>query len=1153
MEDAMRPVFAPAPAHRLGVALLLLVAAWGLARVGRTEEPARPPRLTAAQQQQLRQAKEQEERFEALWGQGKRGEAIAASAKKLALERQAWGKDHPNLVPSLDILADLQEWVGDFQAARQALQEVLAIRTRQLGKDHWRVADARRALADLRQRAGLTPAERAELREADRLNGRVVHLWRAGRARQVLPLAQKAVAIRGRLLGEEHPEYARSLFNLAAQYEALAQPRPAEALYRRSLQICEKALGKDHPGIVKVLSNLAGLYREQGRYEEAEALAVRGLKIREDTLGKDHDDTGNAMNTLALLYGVQGRFAEAEPLFRRALKIREARLGKDHPRLGTYLNNLAALCLYQGRFAEAEPLWRRALKIQEEHLDRDDPRLATSLSNLGSLYLDQGRYPEAEPLFRRALKIREARLPPNHPHVAQSLNNLAALHRAQGHYAEAAPLILRAVKCYEAQGGNHPDTSHALNNLAWLYRQQGRPAEAEPLYRRALAVAQARGKDHPDVAICLGNLALLSEEQGHYQEAERLHRRSLKICRDRLGPVHPHVATCLQNLAWLYEEQGRHADAVTYFDRALRGQAAYLRLVLPALAAGEQLAFLEANVKFPLAVALALAVARRGDAGVADRSAGWRVNTRALTREALAGPLLLARAAAAPRLRPLLGRLIAVRRQLATRLLAVPLPGQESQRLEQLAALEGRERELTKELGRRSSLLPADRPWVELDQVRKALPADAVFIDVARLDASPARARGKEGAGPAARYAAWVIPPAGRGDVRIVDLGEAAQIEAAVGAAHQALKDVPRSTRGGEAEAERRLQERLRALSRLVLEPLAKPVGRARHWLVSPDGALWLVPWAALPLQGGRYAVEQYQISYLVSGRDLVAAPAPAAPGRALILADPDFDHAPEAPAREEESGPVVRGPRPAGPLPRFARLPGTAAEAKAVAPLLQRYTGARPLVRTGTRAEEGLLKNTRGPRVLLLSTHGYFLEDQNQGRLPAIASRGLKLTGLDLPPPSTGGRGQVLENPLLRCGLALAGANRRARIDADGEDGILTGLEVVGLDLRGTELVVLSACETGLGKVNVGEGVAGLRQAFQLAGAQAVVATLWQIPDRETTALMTAFFTHLANQKGKAEALRRAQLDVIKQRRAKGKAAHPFYWAAFTLTGQWR
>jgi CHAT domain-containing protein len=326
-----------------------------------------------------------------------------------------------------------------------------------------------------------------------------------------------------------------------------------------------------------------------------------------------------------------------------------------------------------------------------------------------------------------------------------------------------------------------------------------------------------------------------------------------------------------------------------------------------------------------------------------------------------------------------------------------------------------------------------------------------------------------------------------------------------------------------ESAAEQRMLRVLGPLAKLVLQPVAQRAGQVKRWLISPDGALWLVPWSALPADDNSYIVEKHALSYVVSGRDLLVPAASEKPGPALILANPDYDLKPATTATGSERG--------SGGLARIGRvppLPGTAREAEKVAPLLQSYTREKPDVYLGKRALEAVFKSARRPRVVLLSTHGFFLDE-----------------------PANDRGSKVLQNPLLRCGLLLAGCNQRDRLPSGEEDGVLTGLEIAGSDLRGCELVVLSACETGLGAVRNGEGVSGLRQSFQLAGARSVVATLWQIPDEETVPLMTAFFDGLTRGLDRSDALREAQLKLLQNRRKNGGSGHPFFWAAFTLTGE--
>jgi CHAT domain-containing protein len=363
----------------------------------------------------------------------------------------------------------------------------------------------------------------------------------------------------------------------------------------------------------------------------------------------------------------------------------------------------------------------------------------------------------------------------------------------------------------------------------------------------------------------------------------------------------------------------------------------------------------------------------------------------------------------------------------------------------------------------------------------------------------------------------------------------------------------------GEPAAEQALQGLLKEVSRRVLEPILGALAEAGHeppqkWFISPDATLWMIPWGALLLPDGRYALERYEICYLGSSRDLVSVGPEGEPARsAAVFADPDFDLDPAEVGAASPAAPGGAGAEPRRAAPwaapsgiRAFRLPGTAVEAKIVIPRLQEYCHAEPDIYLDRNAREGTAKELHRPRVLVMSTHGFFLPDQVVQTVDPLS-----------PPADTRSAllttdGKPLENPLLRCGLLLAGCNQCEKAQAAGtEDGIYTGLEIVGTDLHGTELVVLSACDTGVGDLRIGEGVAGLRQAFQLAGARAVVATLWRVPDRQSATLMGDFFANLAAGQSKPTALRNAQLAMIQSRREKYTAAHPFFWAAFTLTGR--
>ena len=351
------------------------------------------------------------------------------------------------------------------------------------------------------------------LEEAKRLNQHVIELYHQGRYQEAIAPAKRALAIKEKALGTEHPGVAISVGNLAKLYYSLGDYSKADPLYNRALAIVEKALGPDHPHVATSLNNLAVLYKSLGDYSKAEPLYNRALAIYEKALGPEHPDVATSLNNLAALYYSLGDYSKAEPLFNRALAIYEKALGPEHPDVATSLNNLAALYKSLGDYSRAEPLNKRALAIKEKALGTEHPDVATSLNNLALLYESVGDYSRAEPLNKRALAIWKKALGTEHPNVATSLNNLAGLYLEDGRLKEAFKIF------------KHQRSARGLGRY-YLIKRDYRVAEDE--FLRSLKREERTGLPKYLIPDYIG-LGLCYEGQRDYRKAREYFGKAIDL------------------------------------------------------------------------------------------------------------------------------------------------------------------------------------------------------------------------------------------------------------------------------------------------------------------------------------------------------------------------------------------------------------------------------------------------------------------------------------------------------------------------------------------------------------------------------------------------------------------------------------------------
>ena len=941
---------------------------------------------------------------------------------------------------------------------------------------------------------------------------------------------KRALAIREKALDPMDPDIAVTLDGLGLIYYENRKYDQSLPLLQRALGIWEKALGLQNPNVAEPLDSIGGIYEARGEFSKAEEAYQRALAVRENGLDPLHPAIAASLNNLALLYVGNGRYSRAEPLYSRALHIVEEAEGKDHPDVAFVLNNLALLFRVKGHYADAEPLYQRALKIREKEPGTQHPDYGASLNNLAMVYSAKGDFEKAEPLFLQALSIFEqAKLRPGHPLIATAVNNLAVLYTAKGNYAGAEEMYKRALTARENETTPQPlAVAVSLDNLALLYMAEGDLRKAEPLLDRARDVEKNMDPEHPEVARTNNILGLLHYSEGDYQKAEELLRRALAIRMKAFGSTHPDVASSFGNLALLYEAKGDISDAVEARVQGNDISESNIELNLSTGSQRQKLLFLDTlSSETNATVSLHTQSAPTNTAALnLAFTTVLRRKGRAL--EAMTDSINTLRQRLDPETRRLIDDLTDARSYLSSLFLRGPGRLSPVQYQETIKKLEGRIDELEGEVSRRSAAFQAQARTqpVTLDLVRDAMPANSTLVEFILYKPVNSKAKTVGERVGAPRYVAYVLPR--KGNPSWVPLGEAKEIDDSINLLRAALRDPIR--RDDVKPLSRKLDE-------VVMGPVRKLLGGNTTVLLAPDGLLNLVPFGALVDEQDRFLIERYSFVYVTSGRDLLRMKVKVPSNRrALVFANPDFGRQTVVPGAEQSKDSCLASLN-------WEQLPGTASQAKALKTLLP---GA--LILTDRQPTEAAIKSVVGPEILHVATHGFFLTCNDNGH-PRIASAPDTMGGalyraedqlLTNDHPSN-----ALENALLRSGLVLTDANLHKSGD---DDGILTALEAASLNLWGTKLVVLSACDTGVGEVKGGEGVYGLRRALALAGAESQVMSLWQVSDKATRDLMVGYYRQLKMGRGRGEALRQVQLCMLKSE----TRWHPYYWAAFIQSGDW-
>ncbi len=936
-----------------------------------------------------------------------------------------------------------------------------------------------------------------------------------------IKLAKDLVALEQQVYGPDSYQVRIRRSTLASLLTSSGDFTGAIALFKENLDSAERSK-PDSPDVQGALMTLASSLFAQQKFDEAEPFMQRALALTKKLDGEKSSTYVSQLTAYAAFLEMHNEWAASQRLFEEALKLQQGMAkSPTDPGLVQAATQLAAIYWQTNQRAKAIALNDRTIAAIDANPDLPVGSRASTMWSAAMQYHYGGREDLAKPLINRIVALYQqdiARLEKDKPDdpmlgvdelmLAYNYRNLDDLPHARALFEK---VIARDVK---KQGW-----SAYIGSLADVARAEGHAKEALALYQQSqkdmAKLSPQSGRSYDMI------IADVMRELGEYKQAEKLLLEYRVFAEKLYGKNHPMFSSADYALAFDYMAEGDFAKAThVLIDAMERAEHELINVLRTGTEADHSIYF--AHNGFLLDAVMNLSV----NLAPTDPAATRLGMTTLLRRkgrvlDAAAASMATIRAKLSPEDKKLLDALASARTQLASLTVAGPSATGPDDYAKSVAALEAQIQKLEIEVSKKSTAYRASSQAIDLAAVQKMIPKQTRLVELVNYQPTdPKRGFKLNAVMPPRRFAAFVL--AATGDPIVVDLGPAPAIDEAVEKFRKAVSN-PKNAK---------VTDLGNALYKLTLGKLVPALGGAKELLLAPDGTMNVVPFSALVDDQQKLLLQSYTFTYLTSGRDLLRlAIKNKAQGGGVIFADPAFDA-----TGAVKSGDGSRGAR-AADLSNllWPQLPGTGQEADEVEKTFTGLTEYR-----GTKATETALKALHGPKILHLATHGFFLSDDT-------STRSHSATATATPSAPMGGSTQLpqggAENPLLRSGLALAGANK---LSSGTEDGILTSMEASGLDLWGTKLVVLSACDTGNGKVTNGEGVYGLRRALVIAGAEGLVMSLWQVDDLATRDLMAGYYARLKAGKPRSSALREIQLEIA----ANPKYAHPYYWAAFVAAG---